>query len=78
MGKARGGLRALRLFGGKKDEHVRIAAAKPRDQLAIAQNYLGVGRTGEDTRRGFRVFIGHGKVGPAQDRAVGVGGIGGG
>ena len=50
MGEARGGLRALRLFGRKKDENVGIAAAEPGDQLAVAENDFGVGGAGEDAR----------------------------
>ena len=37
MREARCGLRALRLFIGKKDEQVGIALATPEDQMAVAQ-----------------------------------------
>ncbi len=51
MREARGDLRALGLFGGKKDEKVGIVAAQPGDELAVAQNDFGVGGAGEDARR---------------------------
>ena len=77
MREARGSLRTLRLLGGKKDKDVWIAAPEPRYQSSVAQNHLGIGGAGEDARCGLRIFVGYGKVGPAQDRAVRVGWIGG-
>ena len=76
MRKACGSLGALRLLSGKEDEDVGIVAAQPCDELAVAQNDFGVGGAGENARRRFRVFVGDRQVGPAQDGAVGVGGIG--
>ncbi len=78
VGQAGGDLSALRLFSGQKDEQVGIAAAKPCDELAVAENDLGVGGAGEQAGGGFRIFFCDGQVGPAEDGAVGVGGIGGG
>ena len=80
MSEAGSDLRALGLFGGKKDEDVGIVAAKPGDELAVAQDHFGIGCAGEDAGRRFSESIVHavGKVGPAQDRTVGIGRIGGG
>src|ERR1017187_10158738 len=65
MGQRRGYLRALRLFGGQKDQQIGIAAAEPRYELPVAENYFGISSPGEQARCGFRVFIGNGKIGPA-------------
>ena len=46
MREARRCLRALRFFSGKEDENVGITATEPRDKLAVAQDYFGVGGTG--------------------------------
>ena len=71
-----GGLRALRLVGGKKNEQVGIVAAQPRHQLAIAQDHFSIGGASENARRSFRIVVHAGQVGPAQDRAIGIGWIG--
>ena len=76
MRKARGDLRTLRLVGGQKHQQVGIVAAQPRDQLAIAQNDFSISGAGENARRALGIFVHDGKIGPAQDGAVGIGGIG--
>jgi len=77
VGETCGDLGALGLVGRQEDEQVRIVAAKPSDELAVAEDDFSVGGAGEDSGRGFRVVVHGGKVGPAQDGTVGVGGIGG-
>ncbi len=90
VGQPRGHLRALWLFGGKKDQQVGIAATEPRDQLPIAQDHLRIDRTVEDARCGLpprrrrpacggpgcRILFGHGQIGPEQHRPVWIGRIG--
>ena len=57
MRQPRGSLRALRLLGGQKDEQVGIAAAQPRNQLAVAQNHFSIGGARKNARRRFRIFF---------------------
>ena len=60
-------LRALRLFSGKKGEYVRIVAAEPGDELAIAQDDFGIGRAGQDPWSRLRVIVGDWQIRPWQD-----------
>ena len=53
MRQARGCLRAFRLFIGKKDKQVRIAATEPCNQLPVAQNHFRIRRAREQPRRSF-------------------------
>ena len=39
-------LRAFRLVGRQEDEHVRIVAAQPGDQLTVAKDHLCIGSAG--------------------------------
>ena len=42
------GLGALRFVCGKKDEQVRIIATQPGNELAVAENDLGIGSARQD------------------------------
>ena len=44
--EAGGGLRALGLLCGKKDEDVGITTAKPGDELAVAENHFRISGAG--------------------------------
>ena len=52
-----------------------LLAAQPRDELAVAQNHFSIGCAREDTRSRFRVLFRYREIGPAEDRAIGVGRI---
>ena len=78
LGQAVGDVAAIGFVGGEEDEQVGVAATEPGDEAPGAEDDLGVGGAGEGAGSGFRVGCFGGELGPLEDGAVRVGGIGGG